>query len=123
MAQFTGTGAARRQDQPPDRASEVPRFEGITFKPVYVRDPASSKPAAEALVAGDRRNPSVRKALTRRVCSEFEEMPGLALTLAQAVRLFGIPRDVCHRVLTQLVERGQLRRTFDGRFALRAGAN
>jgi hypothetical protein len=47
-----------------------------------------------------------------RMCTEFSEMPGLRLTLAQASRLFGAEQRLCSHVLTTLVERGEL--TTDG---------
>ena len=46
--------------------------------------------------------------LRARVASEFREMPGLTLTLAQASRLFSLERDRCERVLGALVQRGVL---------------
>ena len=49
-----------------------------------------------------------------RVRQEFEDMPGLSLTLPQAARLLGVPTDICLRVLTTLVVRGQLRLTSRG---------
>ena len=57
----------------------------------------------------DRRNFLGREKLMLRVRQEFEDMPGLSLTLPQAVRLLGVPTDICLRVLTTLVARGQLR--------------
>ena len=46
--------------------------------------------------------------LCTRVQAEFVEMPGLRLTLAQAVRLFSIEPDQCERVLGTLVLAGHL---------------
>jgi hypothetical protein len=43
-----------------------------------------------------------------RVCAEFTEMPGLALTLAQASRLFQLDVSRCERVLAALVRQGEL---------------
>jgi hypothetical protein len=43
-----------------------------------------------------------------RVSAEFSEMPGMRLTLAQAVRLFSIDRDRCEHLLAELVDRGVL---------------
>jgi hypothetical protein len=54
--------------------------------------------------------------LSLRFLSEFEEMPAMVLSLAQAARLFGIPLTVCATVLGELVEVGALRRTADGRY-------
>jgi hypothetical protein len=51
----------------------------------------------------------------RRIRAEYAEMPGLALTLAQAVRLFGIEKDACRSILGTLVTTGYLRES-GGRF-------
>ena len=56
----------------------------------------------------DRRNHQSREDLVRRVCGEFVEMPCLRLTRAQAQRLFALRRDVCDRVLAQLIRDGML---------------
>jgi hypothetical protein len=41
-------------------------------------------------------------ALVLRVRGEYEEMPGLRLTVRQAARLFGVAPDVAHAVLERL---------------------
>jgi hypothetical protein len=51
-----------------------------------------------------------------RVRGEFKEMPGLALTLAQAVRLWNLDEATCAEVLSQLVSAGFLCRRPDGAF-------
>ena len=48
------------------------------------------------------------KAYSARVSAQFREMPGLTLTVAQAVHHFDIDRPHCERVLSSLVERGVL---------------
>jgi hypothetical protein len=58
--------------------------------------------------------------LRRRVRAEFNEMPGLRLTVRQAARLFGIERVKCERVLQTLVSAGVL--ATDGSTFTRAGA-
>ena len=60
----------------------------------------AERPAARA--SGD------DAALVRRVCAEYAEMPGLSLTREQASRLFGIAPDRCARVLSRLVDAGDL---------------
>jgi hypothetical protein len=50
----------------------------------------------------------------RRVQGEYEEMPGLKLTEAQARRLWALDDDTCRLVLTTLLERRFLRRTATG---------
>ena len=67
----------------------------------------------------ERRNVVTRKALLHRVRSEFREMCGLSLTLAQTARLFGVPQGVCARILPGLADEGLLRLTVDGRYAVR----
>jgi hypothetical protein len=42
-------------------------------------------------------------ALLRRVRSEFREMPGMRLTLGQAMRLWDLDRPTCGKVLDSLV--------------------
>jgi len=68
----------------------------------------------------DRRNLAGRDALAHRVHSEFEEMPGLSLTLAQAARLFSLPQELCHRLLHLLIEAGSISIRKDGQYICRA---
>lgn len=42
------------------------------------------------------------QALALRIRREYEEMPGLHLTVVQAARLFGVEPDVAHTVLNDL---------------------
>ena len=55
-----------------------------------------------------------------RVLSEYREMPGLALTLDQARRLWGCDAETCRRVADALVDRHALRWSHDHRL-IRAG--
>ena len=71
----------------------------------------------------DRRNWTGRDALVRRVESEFKEMPGLSLTLQQAVRLFSLPQGPCQRILSVLVKDGAMSLRKDGRYARRSTSN
>jgi hypothetical protein len=48
------------------------------------------------------------------VREEFLEMPGLRLTPAQATKLWGLERDVCHKVIDSLIARDFLRWTSAG---------
>ena len=52
--------------------------------------------------------------VVERVRAEFEEMPGLTLTVVQAARLFGLEEPVCQRVVDRLVNADYLRRTGNG---------
>ena len=55
-----------------------------------------------------------------RIRGEFLEMPGLSLTPAQAHRLWALEREVCDRLLTELVTEGFLARSRDGAFLRRS---
>ena len=67
----------------------------------------------------DRRNRLMRDQLLRRVRGEFEEMPCLRLTTAQAARLFGVAEEACSRLLGSLVTERVLWRGADGRYGRR----
>jgi hypothetical protein len=54
--------------------------------------------------------------LLRRIWSEYNEMPGLCLTVPQAARLWNLDRDESERALAQLVQAGFLERTPSGCF-------
>ena len=54
----------------------------------------------------------------RRIRAEFREMPGLRLTPAQAMRLWGLEREMCARVIEGLVDTAFLRWTRGGTIAL-----
>jgi hypothetical protein len=54
-----------------------------------------------------------------RIRAEYWEMPGLKLTPAQAQRLWGLDREACDRLMTDLVTLGFLARTPDGAFVRR----
>lgn len=63
--------------------------------------------------------PRVPDALVRRIKREYEEMPGLRLTFAQARRLWRMETAICTEALRALTRSGFLRRTHDGQFVLR----
>jgi hypothetical protein len=65
----------------------------------------------------ERRNLTARQALLCRIQSEFEEMPGLSVTLDQAARLFGLPRDIASRILDRLTGARILYRRRNEQFA------
>ena len=69
-----------------------------------------------AAVPIERRNVVARHALLCRVHREFEEMPGLSLTLDQAARMFGFHPDIIGRILGRLTDARVLRRRSDGQF-------
>ncbi len=54
-------------------------------------------------------------AVVRRVRGEFAEMPGLRLTLPQAMRLWGLDKDACQQVIDVLVGSAFLQGTVETR--------
>ena len=58
--------------------------------------------------------------LVARVRGEFQEMPGLSLTLAQAARLFALNPTDCQQVLGLLLSDGFLRCGVDEQYRLSA---
>ena len=61
----------------------------------------------------------VRRALGCRIRGEFEEMPGLSLTSAQASTFFGMSPDVCADILANLIEEGMVSLNSDRRYSRR----
>jgi hypothetical protein len=59
---------------------------------------------------------TVTPALLMRIRGEFREMPGLRLTLRQAMRLFSLDALSCDIALRTLIEEGYLARTRQGSF-------
>jgi hypothetical protein len=78
--------------------------------------PCAVTPRSVALRPDDRD----LQTLLVRVSAEFQEMPGLILTLAQAARLFSLDAARCRHVLGTLVDRGIL--SNDGQVFRRADA-
>lgn len=56
----------------------------------------------------------VADATVERVKAEFEEMPGMTLTVSQASRLFGLDEHICRNIVDRLVLVAFLRRTETG---------
>jgi DNA-binding IclR family transcriptional regulator len=56
--------------------------------------------------------------VSQRVLAEFEEMPGMRLSLPQAARLFGLSEESCRVVLDVLVDAAYLRQTPCGKVTL-----
>jgi hypothetical protein len=67
----------------------------------------------------DRRRHDVRKRLVGRIRAEYQEMPGLHLTVRQAARLFGLDGTCCRRVLDECVRDGWLCNLADDVYALK----
>ena len=82
---------------------------------------ALSLPCATSLrltLAGKQRH-RVREELVPRIRAEFEEMPGLSLTSAQASKFFGMSPEVCADILANLIEEGMLSLNSDQRYSHR----
>lgn len=90
--------------------SRWPNILDITLVPAVARLPAT--------LPVERRNVVAREDLVRRIRSEFEEMPGLSLTLVQASKLFGISLDAGGRILRRLTEEHLLRLKSCGHYVL-----
>jgi hypothetical protein len=65
----------------------------------------------------------VDTALIERILGEYREMPGLALTLGQACRLWGCDGTTCRVAVEILVTQGELHWSRDGRLVRGAAAN
>ena len=102
---------------PSDRFNR-PALDDIKLKQLPARLPT----AAPSDAPDERRNAASRAALVQRIRCEFEEMPGLTLTLTQASKLFGLRTDTCARILLQLSDEGIVRMRSDGQFVLRTEA-
>ncbi len=68
-------------------------------------------------IAGSSSNDSGIGTLVTAVKREYDEMPGLALTLEQARRLWALEPGTCSVVLARLIESGYLCRTDAGQYA------
>jgi hypothetical protein len=60
--------------------------------------------------------PTVDESLLARIRGEYDEMPGLSLTPAQAERLWQLDRETCRAALNRLVQRRVLALTARGRY-------
>ena len=71
----------------------------------------SSRPVSR----GEETARSPEAGLVRQVLGEYREMPGLALTMKQAARLWGSDEVTCRRIADVLVGQHLLRWSRDGR--------
>lgn len=53
--------------------------------------------------------------VAKRILAEFEEMPGMALTIRQASKLFGLDLERCRILVDALIDCAYLRQTDGGR--------
>jgi len=56
-----------------------------------------------------------RDHLLRVIASEYREMPGMRLTLAQFGRLWNLAATECEEIVRELIERGELSEDDEGR--------
>lgn len=68
----------------------------------------------------DRIEVDINETIVRRVCGEFLEMPGLRLTVRQAMRLWGLDEQTCLIVMEMLVSVNFLSRRGDTGYYARA---
>ena len=54
--------------------------------------------------------------LTQRIREEFEEAPGLRVTIREASRFWALDEPTCEQVLARLLARGFLARDSEGRY-------
>jgi hypothetical protein len=103
--------------------SVSPWSESYVFVAVGVREGSARLELPDFLRIGlGRRNGSAFadsrdmefESVVRRVREEFNEMPGLRLTPAQATRLWGLDHDICRQVIDSLIARDFLRWTSAG---------
>jgi hypothetical protein len=82
--------------------------------PVPSLDDVRGRPLAMSLLppaTRERRDLASRDAVVRRIVAEFEDMPGLVLSLKQASRFLGVDQAACARILASLTQAGVLRRS------------
>ena len=70
--------------------------------------------AAPDLIMQEDQAVKTTSALIERIRGEFNEMPGLQLTIAQASRLWGLEASACRHVIESLVNSEFLRWTQSG---------
>jgi len=65
---------------------------------------------------GAQAGPAVSVNLVQRIREEFEEAPGLRITVTEASRFWGLDERTCGHVLEQRLASGFLARGGDGRY-------
>ncbi len=79
-------------------------------------------PGVRTVPRPGRRREEERVRLARRIRAEYEEMPGLRLSVRQAARLFALDGSCCGRLLDECVREGWLCSKPGGVYALRSAA-
>jgi hypothetical protein len=103
--------------------NEPVRNRGADLRDVTSPPKAARLSPPPARLSPERRDIARRSAITRRVYSEFMEMPGMTLTLDQAACLFNIPSVACARIFEELIDDGVLCLVGNGRYGLRKYAD
>jgi hypothetical protein len=85
-------------------------------RPTPSLDTVKGRPLGMALPVVERRDLVRRAAVVRRIAAEFQEMPGLILSVGQASRLLGLDEAACERILGGLARDGLLRRRDSGSY-------
>jgi hypothetical protein len=83
--------------------------------PIYSLNDVKGRPLNMSLPPGvlERRDLARRDAIVRRIVAEFQDMPGLVLSVKQASRFLGVDPGACARILEELTRAGMLRRGAD----------
>lgn len=106
----------RRTDAERQRRDETSRNVDVVLEDSF---PASDPPSWPGGISRVRDTPHRvhhLEPLLRRVRAEYQEMPGLSLTLSQAQRLWSLERRTCEALLRTLIDSQFLRRTDRGLF-------
>lgn len=86
----------------------APMLPGERKREMAVQPLLGSGPDAPPRVLDDLERAMTEHDVVARVRAEYQEMPGLTLTVPQAARLFNLEREACERVLNHLVSGGIL---------------
>lgn len=86
----------------PASASPVVSLADVKGRPISMQLPPSG--------ITERRNVQRREALVSRIVTEFEDLPGLTLSLRQTMRLLAVDEGACLRILDGLTKMGHIRR-------------
>jgi hypothetical protein len=84
----------------------------VSGAPIYSLNDVKGRPLTMTLPPGilERRDAARRDAIVRRIVAEFQDMPGLVLSVKQASRFLGVDAAACARILEALTDAGILRR-------------
>jgi hypothetical protein len=99
--------------RPNPSGAPVPSLEDVKGRPLSMTLP----------VRRERRDLARRDAIVRRITAEFEDMPGLVLTLKQASRFLAVDEAACARILASLTRAGVLRRSATDYYSRREPGN